>query len=72
MNNTGEVVTLSVIALNWVAPVKNRWLLKWPKNKIMKIQLSPGVPNLQILVIFDHEYFIESLYGSRTTHRCNK
>ena len=34
MNNTSEVVTLSVIAWNWVAPVKNGWLLKWPKNKI--------------------------------------
>ena len=34
MNNTSEMVTLSVIALNWVAPVNNGWLLKWPKNKI--------------------------------------
>ena len=34
MSNSSEVVTLSVIALNWVAPVKNGWLLKWPKNKI--------------------------------------
>ena len=34
MNNTSEVVTLSIIALNLEAPVKNDWLLKWPKNKI--------------------------------------
>ena len=34
MNNTSEVVTLSVIGLIWVAPVQNGWLLKWPKNKI--------------------------------------
>ena len=34
MNNTSEVVTLSVIALNWVFPVKNGWLLEWPKNLI--------------------------------------
>ena len=34
MNNTSEVVTLSIIALNLGAPVKNDWLLKWPKNKI--------------------------------------
>ena len=34
MNNTSEVVTLRIIALNWGAPVKNDWLLKWPKNKI--------------------------------------
>ena len=34
MNNISEVVTLSVIALNWAAPVKNGLLLKWPKNKI--------------------------------------
>ena len=32
MNNTSEVVTLSVIALIWVAPVKNGWLLKLPKK----------------------------------------
>ena len=31
MNNTSEVVTLSVIGLILVAPVKNGWLLKWPK-----------------------------------------
>ena len=34
MNNTIEMVTLSVIALNWVAPIKNGWILKWPKNQI--------------------------------------
>ena len=34
MNNTSEMVTFSVIALNWLAPVKNGWILKWPKNKI--------------------------------------
>ena len=34
MNNTSEMESLSVIALNWVAPVKNGWILKWPKNKI--------------------------------------
>ena len=34
INNTSEVVTLGVVALNWVAKVKNDWLLKWPKNKI--------------------------------------
>ena len=34
MNNTSEMVTLSLFALNQVAPVKNGWLLKWPKNKI--------------------------------------
>ena len=27
-------VTLSIITLNWKAPVKNDWLLKWAKNKI--------------------------------------
>ena len=64
MNNTSEVVTLSVIGLIWVAPVKNGWLLKWPKTKFMKILLSPGVPYLQVLVIFGHECYIESLYGS--------
>ena len=32
MKNTSEMVTLSVIALNWVAPVKNGWILKWPKK----------------------------------------
>ena len=32
MNNTSEVVTLSVIASNWVAPVTNGGLLKWPKK----------------------------------------
>ena len=34
MNNTIEVVTKSVTALNSVSPVKNGWPLKWPKNKI--------------------------------------
>ena len=34
MNNTSEMVTLSEITLNWVAPVKKCWILKWPKNKI--------------------------------------
>ena len=38
----------------------------------MKIQLSPGVAYLQILVIFGHECYIEPLYGSFTTHRYNK
>ena len=33
MNNTSEVVTLSIIGLILVAPV-NSLLLKWPKNKI--------------------------------------
>ena len=28
MNNTSKVVTLSVIAVNLVAPVKNCWILK--------------------------------------------
>ena len=28
--------TLSWIACNWLAPVKNGWLLKWSKNKIDK------------------------------------
>ena len=54
MNITSEVVTLTVIALNCVAPVKIGWLF----------QLSPGVPYLQILVIFCHECYIESLYVS--------
>ena len=40
MNNTSEVVTLSLIALNWVAPVKNGWHLKWPKNKIYENSIS--------------------------------
>ena len=31
---TTNVATLSVIALNIVAPVNNCWLLKWPNNKI--------------------------------------
>ena len=57
MNNTSEMVTLSVIALNMVAPVKNGWILKWPK-KIMKIIFSPGVPYLQVLVIFGHKSYI--------------
>ena len=49
MNNTSEVVTLCVIALNWVASVKNGWLLKWPKYFfLMNIQLSPGVPYLEL------------------------
>ena len=34
MNNTNEVVIMSVIALNWVSQVTNGLLLKWPKNKI--------------------------------------
>ena len=33
MNNTSEVVTFGVIAWNWMAPVKNGWLLKQPKTK---------------------------------------
>ena len=41
MNNTSEVVTLSVIAFNLVAPVKNGWLLKWPKNKINENSIIP-------------------------------
>ena len=40
MNNTSEVVTLSVIALNWKAPVQNGWLLKWPKNKIYENSIN--------------------------------
>ena len=43
-----------------------------PKTKFMKNQLSPGVPDLQILVILGHEYSIESLYVSWTTHRYNE
>ena len=44
MNNTSEVVTM--------APVK-KWLAyeMAKEKKIMKIQLSPGVPYLQISVI---------------------
>ena len=38
----------------------------------MKIQLSPLVLYVQILVIFGHECYIESSYGSLTTHRYNK
>ena len=38
----------------------------------MKIQLSPGVPYLQILFILGHECSIESLYGSSTMQRYNK
>ena len=37
-------------------------------KKFMKIQLSPGVPYPQILVILDHECYIKSLYGSWTTY----
>ena len=32
MNNTSEMVTLRVIALNLVVPVKNGLILNWPKN----------------------------------------
>ena len=42
------------------------------KTIYMKIQLSPGVPYLQILVIWGHECYIESLYGSWATHRYNQ
>ena len=59
MNHTSMNDTLSVITLNWVSPIKDGWLLKWPKTKFMKIQLSPGVLNLLILVIFGHECYIE-------------
>ena len=41
------------------------------KIKFMKIKLSPGVPYLQILTIFGHECYIESLYRAWTTHRYN-
>ena len=44
----------------------------WNGQKFMKILLSPGVPYLQILVIFGHECYIEALYGSWTTHLYNK
>ena len=72
MNNTSEMVTLSVIALNWVDPVKMVGFWNGQKTKFMKIILSPGVPYLQILVILGHESYIEALYGSWTTHRCKK
>ena len=71
MNNTSEVVTLSVIALNWVAPVKNGWLLKWPKNKIYENSilargtLSSNINNfwprmlfLIIILVMTHIYVI--------------
>ena len=64
MNNTSEVVTLSIIALNLGASVKNEWPLKWPKNKIYENSIIPIFSYLQILVIFRHECYIESLYGS--------
>ena len=65
MNNTSEVVTLSVIALIWVSLVNNGWLLKWLKNKIYENSIiDRGTFNLKILVIFGHECYIESLYGS--------
>ena len=34
LNKTSEVVTLNVkFELNWVAPVQNGWLLKWPNKQ---------------------------------------
>ena len=64
MNNTSEVITLSVIAFNLVAQVKNGWLLKWPKNKIYENSIIPIVLYLQILVIFGQQCYNESLYGA--------
>ena len=50
MNNTSEVVTLNVnFALNWVAPVKNGWILKGPKAQFMKKQLW-GLPVLPPII----------------------
>ena len=37
------------------------------KTKLMKIQLSPVVPYVQILLICDNNCNIVSLYGSSTT-----
>ena len=49
MNNTSEAVTLRVIAFNLVAPVKNGWLLNWPKNKIYENSIIPiGTLSLNI------------------------
>ena len=42
------------------------------KTKFMKIIWLQGVPYLQLLVIFDHECYIEALNGSSTTKRYNK
>ena len=38
------------------------------KTKFMKMQLSLGVPYHQILVIFGHECYIESLYYGHELH----
>ena len=46
MNNTSEMVTLSVIALNWVAPEK-KWLNKIYENDIIaRGTLSSNISNL--------------------------
>ena len=68
MSNTSDVATLSVIALNKVAQVKNGWPWNGQKTKFIKIQLSPGVRYLQIIFLFGLGCYIEWLYGSLTTH----
>ena len=69
MNNTSEVVTY--IECNWMdlGGLSKKWLAFEMAKKLMKnlrkfYYRQRYLNYLQILVIFGHECYIESLYGS--------